>query len=279
MACVICKPLGSWFCPEDRPSPLYSTFASIIGSVTLVMCGLYGSMDEIDDCRKTDIRTWFYISMIVCVWNVGFSIYLYYRLKAKVLEGSVAKAVWKLAAYDIGVCLNFGVLIFTVAWLGWGGSLKDDADDVKSEVIQRPRNTTLASEFVVPSACHTMADKLNLVIVLFIVFLVLGFFIILLSICTECCREPRWKKHAAVGTAPPPSSGKKSGCPSFGFGFFSKKSQHPSGGAVVGVPAQQYPQHHGQMAVPQSGPVYAAQPIQLQAVPAAGYPPPPQEEV
>ena len=244
-----------------------------------MLCAKYITLGEIDDCKMPDVRTWFGVSIALCVWNIGFSIYLYQRLAIKVREGTVASAVWKLIAYDVGVCINFCVMIFLMAWLGWGGSLRDDADNVKIKIVRVTDLPAGAGTYPPPtSGCDTISDSLVLVITLFIIFLILGLCIIALSICTECCREPRWKQHPTTTTtaAPHASSSGSSGCPN-PFRLFSKKSHHSGGGGGVGAPPQHHHHHQVQMAAPpQSMPIYA-EPVQLQAVPVgypSGYPPP-----
>eukprot|EP01064_Diplonema_japonicum_P029461 TRINITY_DN4786_c2_g2_i1.p1 TRINITY_DN4786_c2_g2~~TRINITY_DN4786_c2_g2_i1.p1 ORF type:complete len:345 (+),score=75.46 TRINITY_DN4786_c2_g2_i1:54-1037(+) len=262
MALVCCQPVGKLMCPEDRPSPIFTVFAVIINLATAVIAAAYAVSSEAKDCVESKMKTWMWIAMMICLVNIGFAIYLYWRVCSKVKEMGIVSAVWKLFLYDIGVCLYMMFFIFMIVWCGVGGNHADSADD-------DPTNPD--------KPCDTMSDRIRTVVGLLIAYMVVGGFLLCFSTMTECCREPRWKQnnqqqqHHPHPQAAPASGGGFSSLWPFGKKNQQQAAAQPHGQVQMqpqqqaGYPPQQaYPQQQQQQYPPQQ----AAYPPQQ-----AGYPP------
>jgi hypothetical protein len=164
MALLFCKPFGDFLCPEDRPSPIFSTWSVLINAVGIV----WGVIRLITASGCTDAaRTWCILGIISHGVPIIFGIYIYIRFVHKIREGkAAAEAAWKLLLYDWGVCLFILFLIWLLAWMIVAGGKSSGGGDCGGQI--------------------------SVSIVLFIMFLIVGFLLLVFSVFTECCRTPRW---------------------------------------------------------------------------------------
>ncbi|KAJ9462487.1 (UPF0182) [Diplonema papillatum] len=181
MALICCAPLGAFLCPEDRPSPIFTVFTVCINSVSAVMAVLYVAGEDAKDCSFDKLKTWLYIALLISMVNIAFALYLYWRICVKVKQMSITSVVWKLLAYDVGVCLYMCFFIFMIVWCSLGGKWGNDKSSWESDDAAQNE------------ACEATADNIVTVVVIFVLYMVLGGCVMLFSLFTECCREPRWK--------------------------------------------------------------------------------------
>jgi hypothetical protein len=181
--CTPCKYFGGLMCPEDRPSPIFTVFSTIINGIMGIM-SIAALSGGADDCASS-MRTYVIIGIINCVINVIFAFYLYVRFAAKVREEATAtQAAYKLFMYDWGVCVYILFSIWLVVWM------------------------VLASQSSDKTCNSSLANQITAGITFTIVYMAVGLLLVMLSIMTECCREPGWKRNRRQAPAvnrPPPT--------------------------------------------------------------------------
>ena len=165
------KLCGTFFFPEDRPSPLFSTFSVLCNLVGGILCIVQLVQPEV--CVEPT-RTWLILGIANHAANILFAFYLYFRFAAKIQGGaSVSDAVTKLFFYDWGVCCYMCVGIWLVVWMVMAGGRMTYNDACATGI-----KYSLTAEAV---------------------YIGLGFFLLIFSVCTECCREPKWKHRQNAG--------------------------------------------------------------------------------
>ena len=169
------------FCPQDRPSPIFTLWAFCMNTITIILAAIHVSNDSGLDCTSK-ARTWTFVMFAICGVHMLFSLYLYIRFTSKIRSGEAAgTAANKLFMYDFGVYFYIWFLVFTVVWL------------------------ILSSSWTTPEAvCFNLADTASIVICQ-VIFLVAGGFVIVFSLMTECCSPPRWQQHT-VGNHQSPAT-------------------------------------------------------------------------
>ena len=178
-------------CPDNRPSPMFTLFSCIINGVLLLFAVLgltagTGDPPSIADASWTN--TWLGVTMGIAGLNIVFALYLYWKFSRMTsMEGGegrlgAASAAWKLCMYDIGVFLYLLICVFIMVWTFIGADCKDDyLDD-----------------------CDTKEARMKMCRILLWIYLVLGGFIVALSLCTECCKPSR-SSTSHHHAAPPPN--------------------------------------------------------------------------
>jgi hypothetical protein len=157
-------------CPESAPSPLFTTFTFFCNIVGVVWTGVRIGITTCD----ADTRTWLILGLCSGIVNILFACYLYGRFTQKVRDEDLAvtEAVGKLIMYDFGVCFYGLFLIWLIVWMAIAGT----------------KRSALRSSDV-------CGDQLWVLIVIFLIYLIGGFFVIVFSLFTECCRQPNWKRR------------------------------------------------------------------------------------
>jgi hypothetical protein len=161
--------MGDFFFPEDSPSPIFTTFSCITNVVGLIWSainiGMYGA-----GCAERN-WTWLLLAILSFVVNIGFAVYLYMRFTIKVRDpnsNSVGDAAYKVLMYDWGVLAYFFFLIWLVVWMAIAGSRAPD-DSCAAQNIR--------------------------MLGLLVFYICGGVAMCILSLFTECCRNPRWKQR------------------------------------------------------------------------------------
>lgn len=168
--CIPCHACADFVCPDDRPSPIFTTFSVLLNG-GLAIWHIVG-LASATNC-SSDASLWTGLAIMTAGVNIIFAFYLYFRFWHKIRQGgdTVAGAACTIFLYDWGVALYLLFLIWHIVWLVLAGQARartdEDADDC--------------------------ANLLEGGIIIFIIYLVLGGFVVALSLCTECCRTPRWK--------------------------------------------------------------------------------------
>jgi hypothetical protein len=171
MAAHVCSPVGDFFCPEDRPSPIFSTFAAVISA----LAGVWTFVVAVSGGCDSAPRTWCLLGCANFLANFIFAFYIYMRFAAKVrgdetTEGmEPGQAACKLFMYDWGVCLYMAALLWQIIWIFLANNVASDHSG---------------------DSCSGM---LSTAIVLLILYLVIGAILVCFSLFTECCRRPRWQ--------------------------------------------------------------------------------------
>jgi hypothetical protein len=170
---VCCGGLSDFFFPDDRPSPIFSTFAVLINLAILIYSAVVlGS-------RSCDSRpfTWIILGLVSAIVNIAFAVYLYTRFSIKVRHhgSSAGEAACHLFMYDWGVCLYILFAIWLVVWIVFSGTAASDANNDDNN----------------DNGC---GNGLVVMIVLMIIYMALGTCLIGCSVCTEGCRTPKWKR-------------------------------------------------------------------------------------
>ena len=173
MAAVCCKPFGDFFCPSDKPSPIFSTFSCCINGLGIIW-SIIRLASRNNECESA-ARTWLILGIITMAGNCFFAFYIYFRFAHKVRQYSASKAAWKLFMYDWGVCMHWFWLIWHIVWM----------------VVASGRSNS-------GLGCDSM---INIVIVLLILYLAIGSVLVCFSIMTEGCRTPAWRRNHQGGEA------------------------------------------------------------------------------
>lgn len=250
MAALFCAPigwLGDFMFPDDRPSPIFATFSCFLNFGAILWSGIILGTSS---C-VSDTVMWLVLGILTCVANIVFGIYLYFRFAQKVKSMSASEAAGKLFLYDWGVCLYILVLIWTIVWMALVGGYQQKAG---------PNDKC--------------GQQLTTMTVFLVIYLVVGALLVVLSLVTECCREPKWKKrqrNGDAGTLPAPGIGRAQAAP---------PQQQRSGGLFGGFTNLFRPQPAAPPPPAQPGPpIVVAQPAPTYAyAPAAQpvtYAPPP----
>lgn len=178
--CLPCKFIGEALFPEDRPSPIFSTFSviiNIVGAVWEVIRVSGGGCDS-------STQLWASLGIINFIINIVFAVYIYWRFVHKIRESSGAsEAAYKLFMYDWGVCAYFVFIVWLIVWMIVAGTRRNAA----------------------PSG-DKCGSAIGAGITLIILYIAIGVALIFLTLFTECCREPKWKtRHVAhVSQQPAP---------------------------------------------------------------------------
>jgi len=176
---LCCEATGDLFFPDDRPSPIFSTFSVLINTAFIVLAIVALAMGPCDN----DPLLWTILGLCSAAVNIGFAIYLYGRFAYKARHEGVSpgQAACHLFLYDWGVCLYLLFTCWLIAWMVLAGrSWRNSADDDR---------------------CGTMCRN---GVILFAIYWGVGAFLIFVSIITECCRTPRWRREQShpASTAP-----------------------------------------------------------------------------
>eukprot|EP00760_Papus_ankaliazontas_P018734 PhM_4_TR1760/c0_g1_i1/m.38261 len=220
MAVYFCKPFevcGRLLFPEDRPSPIFVVFTSAINGIPLIMNAVrLVDRGDSDRCESEDsLRLWLMLGIATQAINILFAFYIHMRYRAKLVEdyeerqlhqqqreqpprrglgrflptpsssrsargpssgrASAFRAASQLLLYDVGVCVYFIVLIWEMVWIAVSRGKIDDEP-----------------------TCNDLPHNLNVTAVCIIVYIAVGGFVIVFSLLTECCREPRWQQRYAT---------------------------------------------------------------------------------
>jgi len=215
--CFPCHMCSSFLCPPDRPSPIFSTFSVFLNGAMLLWFVI--TLGAYNDQCSTRTRNWAILGLLTAAVNIGFAFYLYIRFAYKVQnaggQAGVSKAAVHLFLYDWGVCMYILFCVWIVVWMVLAGTAAFDAPST--------------------DACE---DLITGGIVIFIVYFVLGGFFIVLSLCTECCRTPSWRKHQ-VQQYNPQVAAHVAGQQQYPYGQPPQQHQQQYGG-----PMQQQPMNH-----------------------------------
>jgi hypothetical protein len=184
---MCCDATGDYLCPADRPSPIFTTFSCVLNTIFLV----WAIVDIAQGPCDNGPLLWTILGLVSAVINIVFAIYLYGRFTYKVRhEGAQSHhAACKLFLYDWGVCLYILFAAWLIVWMAFAGTQHSDAED--------------------DDRC---GDFLTVGIILYIIYFVVGLFLIVCSMITECCRQPRWRREwiashpSAAHTSPAPVS-------------------------------------------------------------------------
>ena len=168
MAAYFCAPCMclkdgccNWFCPHDRPSPIFSTFSVIYHTVVSIIA-IVGLVD--DGCVSAG-KTWLTVGLLTAITHIIFAIYIYFRFWSKAKVAPPGVAARDILCYDVGVFLYILVLIWTFIY-GF----------VSKSCVSNKHEDTVA--------------------ILFWIFLFFGPLLLCLSMSTECGRRPKWQYHA-----------------------------------------------------------------------------------
>ena len=188
-ACHSCSDLlinsCSWLCPRDRPSPLFAVWSFAMNIAMIAVAAANLAKDAGKTCSNSSAMGWHIAFFPVCVINMAFSIYLYWRFVLNLQKGNRAcSAMSKLLLYDIGVYLYIWVYIFMIVWICVGG--------------------TMCGGETVCTALGANAAMLALLGS----YVGLSVVMLLLSVCVQCCNERRHRRRRLLcsATASPASS-------------------------------------------------------------------------
>ena len=184
MAGVVFGAVGDFLCPPDRPSPIFTTFGCLINGIgaiwaIVVLAGSGGAACE------SRTRTWLILGVVSLILNIVFCVYLYMRFAQKIADGDgTSKAAHTLLMYDWGVCVYFLFIIWLIIWMVLAG--------------------TYAGRAGAGDSCGGMLSAL---IIFFVLYLIIGVILVIFSLATACCNEPRWKQNqrGQVAAAPAPA--------------------------------------------------------------------------
>eukprot|EP01060_Flectonema_neradi_P025275 TRINITY_DN3409_c0_g1_i1.p1 TRINITY_DN3409_c0_g1~~TRINITY_DN3409_c0_g1_i1.p1 ORF type:complete len:349 (+),score=39.96 TRINITY_DN3409_c0_g1_i1:66-1112(+) len=175
-----CQVFNKCLCPENRPSPIFLLF-SLLVNILCIIFAIVG-LNAKKDGEGGNPDTW--LAIVACISGVSimFAFYLYYRFHKLTVGSGVNtheqmspwKAAFQLFMYDIGVFLYILFAIFILVWSFTMSNYKckDDCDD-KHSAMETCRTTQL-------------------------IYLFLGGFVVALSLCTQCCKEPRHQRVTVV---------------------------------------------------------------------------------
>lgn len=173
----ICSGIGNFLCPEDAPSPIFTTFAVVINGVA----GVWSIVVIASESCESRPTTWLGLGIMNFFVNVFMAFYIYFRFAHKI-RGSYDQpglgpgdAACKLFLYDWGVCLYMAMLVWELVWFIIAIGVSNDYDD-------------------------KCGDQLMNDVILLAVFVGVGGFLIICSLFTECCRRPRWKREQHAQT-------------------------------------------------------------------------------
>jgi hypothetical protein len=181
--CAPCSFIGHHLFPEDRPSPIFTTFSIIVNSIFLVWSIVAIAKGPCDNSPLL----WTILGLASSVVNIVFAIYLYTRFTYKIRHESTTAqhAAWHLFLYDWGVCLYLLFTIWLIVWLVFAGITYNDNND-GGDANNNNNNSNQRDE-----CNHFLKGG----IILFAIYLVLGALLMCCSVCTEFCRQPRWSRH------------------------------------------------------------------------------------
>eukprot|EP01065_Artemidia_motanka_P000364 TRINITY_DN10157_c0_g1_i1.p1 TRINITY_DN10157_c0_g1~~TRINITY_DN10157_c0_g1_i1.p1 ORF type:complete len:234 (+),score=53.32 TRINITY_DN10157_c0_g1_i1:60-704(+) len=171
--------------PSTMPSPLFVIFSVIVNAVMIVCCAVGPSASQ--DVPEADCgsgKTWLRVGTAVAAGNILFAVYLYWRFSrlanSLVGTGSAQRAVWKIFMYDVGVFVYLLFGVFVVVWLAVANSREDEG-------------------------CGGINDYLGFAQACVWCYGIGGFFVLVCTVCTECCSTPRYMQqhHAQLSSGPP----------------------------------------------------------------------------
>lgn len=237
--CGLCsKGISGILCPSEYPSPLFP-----IGTAILNAGAIYTVIALITQTFSTKLLIWVIGALVVEILNVIFSLYIFYRFyRIKSNNLSLEREGWKLFMYDIGVYLYGWVFIFQLVWIIMGfvwlaGSSSND-----------PRTVIIWN------------------LALLCVYVIICCPLLLCSLMTECCQQPRWQgaltslNTAAAGTGPNTYStsvtvglGGASSAQTYQYVAASQPAAPQQGYPAQGYPAQGYPAQGYPAQVPLGG--------------------------
>ena len=156
-----------FLCPTDKPSPLYTIFSFLINIAMIIVAGIFLGNDAGVSCNQSSCRGWYIAFFPLCIVNMIFAVYIYYKFMSNLRKGNRAcKTMSKLLLYDIGVYLYLFVNpVFVVVWLAVGH--------------------TMCGEEIV---CEHLRNY-QVLEVLLGVFFGAGIFMFFLSVAVQCCYE------------------------------------------------------------------------------------------
>ena len=98
---------GQLLFPENRPSPIFVVFTSIINFIPMIMQLTVLAPSKESACTNP-VRLWLIAAIVTEAINVLFAFYIYMRFSQKLheTEGGAWKTARKLFLYDIGVCMS-----------------------------------------------------------------------------------------------------------------------------------------------------------------------------
>lgn len=204
MAAHLCAPCtlcghgcGEFWCPDDRPSPLFSTFSVVLNLAYFIWALIVVSTESCE----SETLTWAILGLLTALVNIGFAFYLYFRFASKARKDGIStgNAACSLFMYDWGVCVYILFLVWIIVWMVLAGMYQNDA-----------------------SSDDQCGRQLIVGIIFFICYLVIGAFMIALSLFTECCKEPSWRVRAVRSD---PHQG----------GLHGQQQQQPKRGLVSGL--------------------------------------------
>ena len=246
MAAHVCEPVGDFLCPEDRPSPIFSTFAAVINFIS----GVWAFIVAVSgDCESTP-RTWLLLGCVNCFGNFVFAFYIYHRFAAKVRgDGETpglapGDAACKLFMYDWGCCSYMVFLVWQLVWFFLAISVGSDYSGDRC------------------------GDQLHTAAILLALYAAIGVGLMILSLFTECCRTPQWQGHhqqrrsqpvGVVSSVATAAGRTTNGVVRSLFGPSTRQQQQPHPSSPPPAPAPQTPSYYGGNQAP-AGQLYATAP-------------------
>eukprot|EP00754_Rhynchopus_humris_P040337 Rhum_TRINITY_DN23381_c0_g1::Rhum_TRINITY_DN23381_c0_g1_i1::g.177850::m.177850 len=172
----ICEGVSRCLCPADRPSPIFVVF-SVLTNVTLLVFAIIGiaatGNSEWQGVAYAKVNTGLGVFAGIAVFNTIFACYLYWRfsrMTSPEADTSPHAAAVKLCMYDIGVFVYLVFAVFIIVW-----TLLEFSCDPKGI-----------------DSCEKKINMLDYCRYTTWFYLVAGVFVCAFSICTECCKPPRY---------------------------------------------------------------------------------------
>eukprot|EP01064_Diplonema_japonicum_P001302 TRINITY_DN10821_c0_g1_i1.p1 TRINITY_DN10821_c0_g1~~TRINITY_DN10821_c0_g1_i1.p1 ORF type:complete len:307 (+),score=72.09 TRINITY_DN10821_c0_g1_i1:41-961(+) len=182
---AVCEGFSRCLCPDNKPSPLFVIFSTIMNALLLLFAVLGLTAKKEDPGPDYDPpMMWLGVAIGIAVVNIIFAVYLYWRFAHMTKPSeeqknvSAMKAAAQLFLYDIGVCLYLGFGVFMIVWCIIDKKCDDKGTDL----------------------CEDQNDAITKCKIILGLYMGLGVVVIFLSVCTECCRPPRY--ITTVGVQP-----------------------------------------------------------------------------
>eukprot|EP01059_Diplonema_ambulator_P013245 TRINITY_DN23774_c0_g1_i1.p1 TRINITY_DN23774_c0_g1~~TRINITY_DN23774_c0_g1_i1.p1 ORF type:complete len:311 (+),score=64.44 TRINITY_DN23774_c0_g1_i1:37-969(+) len=189
---ALCNGCSHCLCPENKPSPLFVIFSTVMNLLCLLFAvlGLLAKKEHSDVIDYGPPTMWLGVCIGIAIGNMIFACYLYWRF-AHMTEPSAEnggrkvspmKAACQLFLYDIGVLIYLGFCVFMIVWC------------VLDKKCDYPN---------VPGArdsgyCDDQENAIVRCKLILGLYMGLGLVVMFLSVCTECCRPPRYVTNQQV---------------------------------------------------------------------------------